>query len=524
MPTLMPKDTADVLGPNAEECESRSLFMDRFACPGDKEEHRKKWFESLARKSPESIVRGPFISENTTPPLYAQLQSRLMVNMAGGVMENAGLCLDRFGLPYIPGSAVKGCARRAALAALHEWCTSGTKPGSGEDGQDNLFTAACVPFEEPAEMLAAIARVFGWGEQDWSDKTAKDGRYISDFAWACEPDVSEQTAASEARTARDSSAQDNTLVSGAGSETGPAGSPQNAAAFNWVTIRLSVVDRLARALRISFQDDDQSPWKRLGAFAGSVSFLPAHPIDLGKTGRLDGLTLDLPPLGKLELDVVTCHHPDYYSKKKDHATDTEDPNPVVFPAVAPGHVFAFALAKLRHGQGDDLNLIHARAWLAAGLSVFGLGAKTNAGYGWFDVSDAMQQSIRACLKQKEANEVAERERVIQKEADVKAEQERLVKKRELEQKKASMTPEENEDFDLDEMNPDQRLQWIEKIDKRNDAQKQAIYRLLQSRDPDLWRQLRDKVEKGKQKEKKRFGFLVHEMFRMAKERKEKMPK
>jgi CRISPR/Cas system CMR subunit Cmr6 (Cas7 group RAMP superfamily) len=52
-----------------------------------------------------------------------------MVNMAGGVMENAGLCLDRFGLPYIPGSAVKGCARRTALAALREWCETGQQPG-----------------------------------------------------------------------------------------------------------------------------------------------------------------------------------------------------------------------------------------------------------------------------------------------------------------------------------------------------------------------------------------------------------
>lgn len=29
-------------------------------------------------------------------------------------MENAGLSLDRYGLPHIPGSAVKGCARRAS--------------------------------------------------------------------------------------------------------------------------------------------------------------------------------------------------------------------------------------------------------------------------------------------------------------------------------------------------------------------------------------------------------------------------
>src|SRR5438034_1425306 len=101
-----------------------------------------------------------------------------MVNMAGGVMENAGLCLDRFGLPYIPGSAVKGCARRAALAALLEWCEAGGQPEHKPIGNDNPCAETCAKFDSPAQMLSAIARVFGWCEQDWK----KD----SDFAWACD--------------------------------------------------------------------------------------------------------------------------------------------------------------------------------------------------------------------------------------------------------------------------------------------------------------------------------------------------
>ncbi|NQU45088.1 hypothetical protein HQ520_17525, partial [bacterium] len=49
--------------------------------------------------------------------LIMALQARLIINQAGGVLENAGLCLHRhFGFPVIPGSAVKGCARHAA------WC------------------------------------------------------------------------------------------------------------------------------------------------------------------------------------------------------------------------------------------------------------------------------------------------------------------------------------------------------------------------------------------------------------------
>ncbi len=44
------------------------------------------------------------------------LAGRLLINMAGGVQENAGMALDRcFGLPFIPGSAVKGVTRHTAL-------------------------------------------------------------------------------------------------------------------------------------------------------------------------------------------------------------------------------------------------------------------------------------------------------------------------------------------------------------------------------------------------------------------------
>lgn len=363
MPTLMPKDTAEVLGPNAAECDSRSLLLDRFCDPAAKEDQRKvvftrafakpayrakatAWARWLASLSHPSL---------TTTDLHAQLQSRLMVNMAGGVMENAGLCLDRFGLPYIPGSAVKGCARRTALGALREWCETGSQPTE----PDNVFTAACAPFATPAEMLAAIARVFGWCEQDWSERSDQ-----SDFFWACADQHRE--------------------------------------------IRKAVADDLAAHFHWPIEDRHRdTPWKSLPNFAGSVAFLPAYPVDIGKPGKVEGLPLPVPELGKLELDVVTCHHRNYYNEpvepkgvshsdprwqrwKQEHdrwerewgtAPDTEEPNPVVFPAVAPGHVFTFALAKLRNCSDSDLQ--SARTWLAVGLQTFGLGAKTNTGYGWF---------------------------------------------------------------------------------------------------------------------------------------------
>jgi CRISPR/Cas system CMR subunit Cmr6 (Cas7 group RAMP superfamily) len=347
-----------------------------------------------------------FASLGGCETLHAQLQSRLMVNMAGGVMENAGLCLDRFGLPYIPGSAVKGCARRAALAALHEWSETGTQP----TGADNPLAPCCDTFANPAEMLAAIARVFGWCEQDWSDQSDK-----SDFAWACGPNHREHWHTT---------------------------APALATRFGW-----KIADK-----------HRETSWKSLPNFAGSVSFLPAYPVDLGKAGKVDSLPLEVPPLGKLELDVVTVHHKHYYAEpaepkdvphshekwqrwKRDHeawerewgtAPDIEEPVPNVFPAVAPGHVFTFALAPLR---GADAQLVqHARTWLATGLSVFGLGAKTNAGYGWFDCSEEVQRAVMALLQSVELQrrkdrEEAEAKRKAEeaKEAAEKAEQERVAK-------------------------------------------------------------------------------------------------
>ena len=51
--------------------------------------------------------------------VIGQLEGRLAINLADSLIQNAGICLDRmFGLPYIPGSAVKGVCRQAALEQL----------------------------------------------------------------------------------------------------------------------------------------------------------------------------------------------------------------------------------------------------------------------------------------------------------------------------------------------------------------------------------------------------------------------
>lgn len=329
MPIAMLKDTCDAIGSDAAVCDSRSLLLDRFAEPMAKDNGdatpRKAWFKSLLGKKTVPAPSATFWLPAAAVRIHARLMSRLMVNMGGGVMENANLQLDRYGLPVIPGSAVKGCARRMALQALHDWIVWQENSGSTErpSADEDACAPCCEAFANPAAMLAAIARIFGWAEKDW-EAGSKEGRYCSDFGWAC----------------------------------GGA----------WEAVWNEACQCLAR--ENSWQIPALQPWRCLPHFAGTIAFLPAHP------GSDPGL----------ELDVLTPHHKDYYEGTRQVATDDEDPVPVFFPAVAPQKEtdsFTFPLIPLRRAGRGDLD--HAQRWLSQGLELLGLGAKTNAGYGWFEV-------------------------------------------------------------------------------------------------------------------------------------------
>jgi CRISPR type III-B/RAMP module RAMP protein Cmr6 len=66
----------------------------------------------------------------------AQLEGRLAINLADSLIQNAGICLDRlFGLPFIPGSAIKGICRHAALEELK------TASGNDQSSSFELFRA-----------------------------------------------------------------------------------------------------------------------------------------------------------------------------------------------------------------------------------------------------------------------------------------------------------------------------------------------------------------------------------------------
>lgn len=101
--------------------------------------------------------------------VWGQLQSRLAVNLVGGILENANICLHpHFGYPYLPGSAVKGIARHAA------WCEWNKAKGdykrtiaehiatvfgypTGDKGLDKALKAAAEKPDEKMDLAGCVA-------------------------------------------------------------------------------------------------------------------------------------------------------------------------------------------------------------------------------------------------------------------------------------------------------------------------------------------------------------------------------
>ncbi len=109
--------------------------------------------------------------------------------------------------------------------------------------------------------------------------------------------------------------------------------------------------------------------------AGTVAFLAATPF--GDRAAM------------LRVDVCTCHHPKYYTTTLDHAWDFEDPNPQPFPAVDAGVGFCFCIVPLK----TDADLDFAEKSLKDALTTNGIGAKTAAGYGWFEENKTLDKKL-----------------------------------------------------------------------------------------------------------------------------------
>lgn len=104
-------------------------------------------------------------------------------------------------------------------------------------------------------------------------------------------------------------------------------------------------------------------------------------------GRVGGAVfLDAMPEGqvKLALDVMNPHYPEYYrpGNRREPAL-WQSPVPVFFLTVPEKTLFRFAVG----WQGVPNATAHDLAvkWLQAGLRELGAGAKTNAGYGYWEL-------------------------------------------------------------------------------------------------------------------------------------------
>ena len=413
-------ELADAQGPlYLGHCTSRSLRLTRYAEPNLKEAARQGYLARVVsakgQRNDEGLNSWKRWLATTVRPgdlIHAKLEARLLINMGGSVMENAGLQLDRFGTAYIPGSAVKACGRRTALATLRQWCETGKKPDASD--QDAL-TPVAAPFASPTELLIAALRVFGCTDLEWDDFDDQTNSG-NDLAWAC--------------------------------------------ANQWPTLRDA-----ARAALVARPCDDageSKPTRR-----GAVAFLPAYPYSR--------------PTIDLELDVLTSHHPKYYSGDMETATDTENPIPVYFPAVAAEAIYTFAVLPVGATAVDSPLLTYAQTWLLAGLGTFGLGAKPAAGYGYF--SDATPE-----IAEREAK-AREQARLAAAEVALRAKQAAdLAARKEREARFASMSPDEKADAEL----ADRATDWgwmkphLTKFSQHAPADQAALLRWFTGPGRDRW--------------------------------------
>jgi CRISPR-associated protein Cmr6 len=96
-------------------------------------------------------------------------------------------------------------------------------------------------------------------------------------------------------------------------------------------------------------------------------------------------------------DTTTVHHQKYYGggDQQPWPTDFDDPNPVAWLSVQPGTRFCMAISSIPAGdEMQDWRYLAAEL-LNYGLTQRGLGGKTNAGYGFFDVEQLKRPKTEA---------------------------------------------------------------------------------------------------------------------------------
>ncbi len=110
---------AVVVKDEAVTCDNPSLRLAKFVRVGGDGGNKQKELRAVCKCQETNGAAPQLDLPARTECVWGELRSRLAVNLAGGILENANICLHpHFGYPYLPGSAVKGLARHAAW---REW-------------------------------------------------------------------------------------------------------------------------------------------------------------------------------------------------------------------------------------------------------------------------------------------------------------------------------------------------------------------------------------------------------------------
>ena len=156
---------------NSSLCESPSLRFSKFLnVPSESSDKANEIMSFVAyynRQKNNLPAASKFFPKNSRQ-IPLRLGGKLIVNQAGGVLENVGISLHRtFSYPYIPGSAVKGVVRHAAWEA---W--------AAESDENKKF-----------ELAEKIAMVFGFPTGDKKPKEKASARdYLDNYLWSKNPE------------------------------------------------------------------------------------------------------------------------------------------------------------------------------------------------------------------------------------------------------------------------------------------------------------------------------------------------
>lgn len=400
MPIYATKESTDFWQNLQSQSRARSLAATHFVTIAKSQED-KTW----RKQSCEAIKAGAVLKKKTDAYkkfnsslveqsaviVFAKLEARMIIDSANGVLENGGICLDRTsGIPFIPGSAIKGAARHYSIYALSQ--------------EDDI--------EKKTNLLYQICLVFGYGKQEWKAGRDKSKNHSHSDFWL----------AMTALDSREDKQRDEV----------------------WGKVADKVAAKLFAKLKQKPKNQDSPLCTQLPNLSGSICFLPAYPEkDPG-----------------IDIDVLTCHHPEYYSGKRPIATDDENPNPILFPTIRAGATFRFCLIPTPLTGESDLK--NSKQWLSEALTAFGIGAKTNAGYGWFSIDH-------------------EAEKARQKEQEIKKEQDKEKDKID------SMTPDDLILYELEQLNDDAFAARVRDLAEQSEDQQKAICQLLAGNCANKWK-------------------------------------